>query len=253
MTQKFLDLVHYDQGGRIFTYVLTLDAQWRFTETGKEFGIDMLSKHTMHSDVSIYIAFSGEFFIRRLKYRDRPPPPDPVEGDSQQSSPDHEANLMEEFSEAEPTKDPARYQLVIDNDSGTYRPNAKVLPILARFLADNLPGLHIMTLDCNGDADKMAQMKGHQRERKKREGDNIVYAQGDDSSISSSEDDRLNEIESGLDGEGKSAGQKQSHFKEAANQYKMHQKDLKTSGKGEMAKIQRVYKGKERSEEHSAL
>src|SRR5580692_2471705 len=64
-TMKFLDLAHYDEGGRVFTYIITLDALWRFTETGKEFGIDMLSKHTMHSDVSIYIAFSGEFFVRR--------------------------------------------------------------------------------------------------------------------------------------------------------------------------------------------
>ena len=72
-TQKFLELVHYDQGGRIFTYVLTLDALFRFTETGKEFGIDMLSKHTMHSDVAAYVAFSGEFFIRRLKHKDRKP------------------------------------------------------------------------------------------------------------------------------------------------------------------------------------
>jgi len=63
---KFLELVHYDEGGRIFTYVLTLDGLLRFTETGKEFGIDLLSKHTMHSDVNIYIACSGEFFIRRL-------------------------------------------------------------------------------------------------------------------------------------------------------------------------------------------
>jgi len=53
MTKKVLDF--YDQGGRIFTYVLTLDTKWRFTETGMEFGIDMLSKHTMHSDVSQYI------------------------------------------------------------------------------------------------------------------------------------------------------------------------------------------------------
>lgn len=33
MTKQFLELVHWDQGGRIFTYVLTLDALWRFTET----------------------------------------------------------------------------------------------------------------------------------------------------------------------------------------------------------------------------
>lgn len=53
MTLQFLDMVHYDQGGRIFTYVITLDGLFRFTETGKEFGIDLLSKHTMHSDVNV--------------------------------------------------------------------------------------------------------------------------------------------------------------------------------------------------------
>jgi len=34
-TLKFLELVHFNQGGRIFTYVITLDALWRFTETGE--------------------------------------------------------------------------------------------------------------------------------------------------------------------------------------------------------------------------
>ncbi len=53
MTKQFLDMVHYDQGARIFTYVITLDGLFRFTETGKEFGIDLLSKHTMHSDVNV--------------------------------------------------------------------------------------------------------------------------------------------------------------------------------------------------------
>ena len=53
MTLQFLEMVHYDQGGRIFTYVITLDGMFRFTETGKEFGIDLLSKHTMHSDVNV--------------------------------------------------------------------------------------------------------------------------------------------------------------------------------------------------------
>lgn len=53
MTLQFLDMVHYDEGGRIFTYVITTDGMFRFTETGKEFGIDLLSKHTMHSDVNV--------------------------------------------------------------------------------------------------------------------------------------------------------------------------------------------------------
>lgn len=53
MTLKFLEMAHFDQGGRIFTYVISLDGLMRFTETGKQFGIDLLSKHTMHSDVSV--------------------------------------------------------------------------------------------------------------------------------------------------------------------------------------------------------
>lgn len=203
MTRAFLDLVHYDQGGRIFTYVLTLDALWRFTETGKEFGIDMLSKHTMHSDVSIYIAFSGEFFIRRLKHSHRPPPPEPVESSSQTHPPAHEENETHPPKdigggppEEDPPRDPAHYELVIDNDSGTYRPNAKMLPILKKFLSHNLPGLHIQTLDCQADADKMGKMKQQQRDRKKEEGDHIVYAQGSrSSSISSSDEEDLDDVE----------------------------------------------------------
>ena len=185
MTLQFLDLVHYDQGGRIFTYVLTLDGQWRFTETGKEFGIDLLSKHTMHSDVSIYIAFSGEFFIRRLKI----PWKDP---DEQETHPP--ADINGGPPEHEPPKDPNYYQLVIDNDSGTYRPNPKLLPQLKEFMLRNLPGLKITTLDCTSDKEKMDKMKEDQRKRRKAEGDNRAYIQGDDSSISSSDEEDLDAV-----------------------------------------------------------
>lgn len=212
MTRQFLDLVHWDHGGRIFTYVLTLDALWRFTETGKEFGIDMLSKHTMHSDVSIYIAYSGEFFIRRLKHPKRPPPPDPVESSSQSHPPQHEQNeehppndLHDGSSgkdESSHDHDPSYYELVIDNDSGTYRPEATMLPVLKKFLAKQLPGLHILTLDCNKDAEKQQRMKKEQRERKKREGDHIIYTQGSRaSSISSSDEDELDQIQAGFENE----------------------------------------------------
>ncbi|EOA81019.1 uncharacterized protein SETTUDRAFT_124471 [Exserohilum turcica Et28A] len=190
-TQKFLELVHYDQGGRIFTYVLTLDALFRFTETGKEFGIDMLSKHTMHSDVAPYIAFSGEFFIRRLKHKDRRPPD---EGGNNESHPP--SDLDGGPPDEPPKKDPAYYELVIDNDSGTYRPNPALLPQLRAFFESNFPGLHIRTLDCQGDAEKMAAMKEEQRERKKREGEAVVYTQiSRSSSMSSSDVEELDRIE----------------------------------------------------------
>ncbi|TKA62592.1 hypothetical protein B0A55_11404 [Friedmanniomyces simplex] len=200
-TRRFLDLVHYDKGGRIFTYVLTLDALWRFTETGKEFGIDMLSKHTMHSDVSIYIAFSGEFFVRRLKHPRKPPPPDPSRGN------DFDEEADKEDEEADPTTDPTHYELLIDNDSGTYRPNAHLLPLLQKYLSRSLPGLHIRTLDCQADEEEMGRLKGQQRERKKAGGKGIVYTQGDrGSSISSSEEEDLDRVEADYGAGGAGAG-----------------------------------------------
>lgn len=247
VTHQFLDLVHWDQGARIFTYVLTLDALWRFTETGKEFGVDMLSKHTMHSDVSIYIAYSGEFFVRRLKHPRRPPPPEPTESATQDHPPEHGENPTHppEDIEGGPPKedgprDPAHYELVIDNDSGTYRPNAKLLPLLKSFLAANLPGLHIMTLDCNGDADKMNKMKSEQRERKKKEGDHIIYRQGSrSSSISSSDESELDEIEAGLrSGNAGSAAE--------PGPLGQYAKDRKQQQAAKWNKVKRDYGGKSR-------
>jgi len=186
LTLKFLDLVHWDKGGRIFTYVLTLDGMWRFTETGKEFGIDLLSKHTMHSDVNIYIAFSGEFFIRRLK--------DPHKEGSPEDQETHPpADIGGGPPEGDPPHDPAYYSLIIDNDSGTYRPNAEMLPKLKEFMQRNLPGIKVVTLDCNGDKEKMEKWKSEQRERKKAEGKGVVAVQGDSGSISSSDMDDLDD------------------------------------------------------------
>ena len=190
MTLQFLDLVHYDKGGRIYTYVITLDGQWRFTETGKEFGIDMLSKHTMHSDVNIYVAYSGEFFVRRVKHPHKPGAPD-----EQPTHPpcDIDGNLPS--SEVEIPKDPAYYSLIIDNDSGTYRPNPKLLPQLKDFMERQLPGIEIVILDCTSDKEKMEKWKSEQRERKEVEGEGVVFVQDDGSSISSSEASDLDDQE----------------------------------------------------------
>ncbi|GAB7335081.1 hypothetical protein MBLNU13_g06932t1 [Cladosporium sp. NU13] len=241
VTKHFLEMVHYDQGARIFTYVLTLDALFRFTETGKEFGIDMLSKHTMHSDVSMYIAFSGEFFIRRLKHPRKPPPPEPTESSTQSHPPPHGDNPThpaEDISggppKEDPPKDPSHYELVIDNDSGTYRPNAELLPILKSYLAANFPGLHILTLDCNGDSEKMNRMKGEQRERKKKEGDHIIYRQGSrSSSISSSDESELDEVEAAFQND-----QAPPREKNAFGQYAKDRKQLEQAKWG---KIKRNY------------
>ena len=206
MTKHFLEFLHWDQGGRIFTYVITLDAQWRFTETGKEFGIDMLSKHTMHSNVSIYIAFSGEFFVRRLKHpkKNQAAHPDPST-DALPPAPDsdEEGEVDDHTKDGRPRKqgssrDPHDYELVIDNDSGTYRPNAKYLPTLRDFLQANLPNLRVVTLDCGADKEKMEKLKGEQREKKKNDGKQVTYLQNSSqSSISSSEEEQVAQQSSG--------------------------------------------------------
>ncbi|OAL28132.1 hypothetical protein AYO20_09551 [Fonsecaea nubica] len=218
MTKLFLDMVNYDEGGRIFTYVLTLDGQLRFTETGKEFGIDLLSKHTMHSDVSIYIAFSGEFFIRRIKHAkahrnddnvhpsdETHPPATPPEEERDNigtssssgggsSSQAHDAQPLTNGTATSESREPWHYELVIDNDSGTYRPNAAKLPLLRSYLTENFPGLKVRTLDCQADAEVQQKLKSEQREKKKqsRGGKQVMYLQNMSlSSLSSSDEEDL--------------------------------------------------------------
>lgn len=247
-TLKFLDLVHYDEGGRIFTYVLTLDGLFRFTETGKEFGIDLLSKHTMHSDVSIYIAWSGEFFIRRLKHRHRPTSDEAAVGDGKGDQeahekgeePDNETHPPSDIPGGPPLeippKDPAYYELVIDNDSGTYRPNADLLPLLKKFLEYNFPGLHILTLDCQKDEKRMNRMKDEQREKKKVEGDNIVYRQTSRSGSISSSD--ASDLESMIDREGR----------EETGLGKTVKRDIEARGSARKKHIKSLAKGRSKTE-----
>lgn len=211
MTLKFLELAHWDKGGRIHTYVITLDGLLRFTETGKEFGIDLLSKHTMHSDVGVYIAFSGEFFIRgvRHKNKDASESIHAAANDVGASAKENESHPPHHsqggLPDQESPRDPGYYELVIDNDSGTYRPNAALLPVLRKFLMKNFPGLKILTLDCQKDEEQMKKLKQQQRDLKKAEagGEEIIYTQvSRSSSASSSDDERLDELQAEREREG---------------------------------------------------
>ncbi|KAK1450546.1 C2 domain-containing protein [Colletotrichum melonis] len=192
---QFLKLVHFDQGGRIFTYVLTLDGMFRFTETGKEFSIDMLSKHTMHSDVETYIACSGEFFIRRLEKPDA----------SEEADPPERTHPTEELPNGPPNEhpphNPSYYQLYIDNDSGTYRPDKSILPKLKEFLEANFPGLGIVVMHCEDE--KLQKLKKEQVEAKKKEGKmiNMVARSPSSSSLSSNESALEHMDQAGYDGE----------------------------------------------------
>ncbi|KIX95995.1 uncharacterized protein Z520_08250 [Fonsecaea multimorphosa CBS 102226] len=225
MTKLFLDMVHYDEGGRIFTYVLTLDGQLRFTETGKEFGIDLLSKHTMHSDVNIYIAFSGEFFIRRIKHgkahrnddsvhpdKTHPPSTPPEEERDNMGTSSSGGGSSSQGNDAQPltngttnsaSKEPWHYELIIDNDSGTYRPNAAKLPMLRSYLSDNFPGLKVRTLDCQADAELQQKLKAEQREKKKQAGGGkqVMYMQNASLSSLSSAEEEAERAATGADGQ----------------------------------------------------
>ena len=138
----------------------------------------------MHSDVNIYIACSGEFFIRRLKH-----PNKSAKDPEQESHPN--TDLPGGPPHSPPPKDPRDYELVIDNDSGTYRPKGSVLPLLKTFLKENFPGLHIVTKECTDK--ELEKWKSEQKERKKKEGNTMVVMQGSDSEgdISSSEEEEL--------------------------------------------------------------
>ncbi|KAJ6009800.1 hypothetical protein N7499_004799 [Penicillium canescens] len=256
--QKFLEFAHYGQGGRIFTYVLTLDGQFRFTETGKEFGIDMLSKHTMHSDVSIYIAYSGEFFVRRRKHRRRHRPAGSRTERAETITEVENEIPVEEGQESdqneetvENSTDPADYELFIDNDSGTYRPNPEKLPLLQEFMSSNFPGLHISTLDCQADAERMGKMKEEQREFKQHEGHIITFLQqssGSSLSLSSSDEDELNE----RSGQGKQRGDLSRRVHEMRDLRGQVMKWVEADGHADRPK-HRYFSGRERAASTSEI
>ncbi|KAI0326896.1 hypothetical protein GY45DRAFT_54140 [Cubamyces sp. BRFM 1775] len=178
-TKKFLEMTAYGTEGRIFTYVIMLDGEWRFTETGEEFAIQLLSKHTMHADVAVEIAFSGEFFVRRVhttKPTSRHPAssvPADGEGSQAQGQPDEgegSDDAEAETDHPDPSSlPPSAYELVIDNDSGTYRPHKDLLPTLAAYLSrpENLGALgRVRAMD--GFDERLKRWKEHRQEIKKR-------------------------------------------------------------------------------------
>jgi len=225
---SFLRLAHFDQGARVFTYVLTLDGMFRFTETGKEFGIDLLSKHTMHSNVASYIACSGEFFIRRLERPDG----------SDDAEPKEKVHPADEISggppQSDPPPNPSFYQLVIDNDSGTYRPDKSILPKLKAFLEKNFPGLGVVAM--HWEDERLKQMKKAQHDTKKKEGRmmNLVMKRSI-SSISSAES-ALEARDATWEAGGRSKREAALAAVEDPSQLKQVIKEALPGGKGEASK-----------------
>lgn len=155
----------------------------------------MLSKHTMHSDVAAYIACSGEFLIRRLKkpLSDKHHKQDKHRAEPRQPTHPADPDLPGGPPHDKPPTRPEYYQLVIDNDSGTYRPDASVLPDLRAFLEKNFPGLGVVTLACDDDED--VRLKERQREIKKAEGRNVHMVLNRSPSSSSFSSDDVSDLE----------------------------------------------------------
>ena len=151
--EKFLRMTSFGTQGRVFTYVITLDGEMRFTETGEEFVIELLSKHSMHADAATEIAYSGEFFVRLIEGH---------EGESEEED-------KSDLEDGPRNEDPKHYELVIDNGSGTYRPRKELLPTLEEFLAseDNFGGLgRVLTVDCFDET--LKKWKEERKETKRR-------------------------------------------------------------------------------------
>lgn len=177
---QFLRMTAFGAGGRLFTYVLTLDGEWRFTETGEEFAVQMLSKHSMHADLAKEVAFAGEFFVRpvvdepgggfesarkvedgsivqeaqekerKKQEKESKGEKDDAGGGGDPDKPTSDADKDAAAGRASPhmrtlagaddyaiaeDEDPARFELVLDNSSGTYRPPSERLPTLRAWLA----------------------------------------------------------------------------------------------------------------------
>jgi len=113
----------------VYTYIISSDDEsFRFSETGAAFFVDFASKHALHANCATRVRYSGEFHPR--------PRIPGVPGGGGWSA----------FNESM-RDDEVDWELVIDNNSGTYSPSKDMLPALKALLEHNFPGLGIVALD----------------------------------------------------------------------------------------------------------
>ncbi|ODQ53626.1 hypothetical protein SAICODRAFT_6883 [Saitoella complicata NRRL Y-17804] len=227
---------------KLFTYAITLDGVLHFTETGSQYLIDHLSKHSMHANAAPVVVCSGEFFIRRRGSEDG-------EDDNSMTNgrDDSEVDVIPEVEEAvmenadkvqrsqeakkhgeegnidwskherkdhhqsslKPKINLSKYILVIDNDSGTYMPSADRLPDFQKFLEHNLPGLEVRAL--SRDDEKLKKWKEEHNERKEEVEPVGLASSGSSSSASSVSSVDREEVDGGKGGfMGKLRGKKHS-------------------------------------------
>jgi len=109
----------------VYTYIISSeDDSLRFSETGAAFFVDFASKHALHSNCAESVRYSGEFHPR------------PQGG-------------WEAFADTTPDES-VQWELVIDNNSGTYSPDKAMLPQVKKLIEHNFPGFTVYALD-HGD------------------------------------------------------------------------------------------------------
>jgi hypothetical protein len=96
----------------VYTYIISsADDTLRFSETGAAFFVDFASKHALHSNCAQHVRYSGEFHPR------------PVGG---------WANFNDSIADED-----IDWELVVDNNSGTYAPDKMMLPTVQECLEYN--------------------------------------------------------------------------------------------------------------------
>lgn len=105
----------------VYTYIIsTDDDSLRFSETGAAFFVDFASKHALHSNCAKAVRYSGEFHPR------------PAGG-------------WARFSDAIEDEE-VEWEVVIDNNSGTYSPDPALLPKVKEIVEVNFPGFRVVAL-----------------------------------------------------------------------------------------------------------
>jgi hypothetical protein len=140
----------------------------------------------MHADLAKEIAYSGEFFVRPTdkekarkeqqkregKENETDTRKEKEDGNQKSESRDEEKSgeaPKEEAAKSQtPLLNPKDYELIIDNDSGTYRPKKELLPILEKWLSDprelgGLGAVHAMD-GFDKDLEKMKEERKKEKE-----------------------------------------------------------------------------------------
>ena len=120
-----------------YTYVLcTEDSVLRFSETSTSFFKDKMSKHAVHSAGAHSVRCAGEFHVRPRGGWD----------------PHRPYSSRTAINAAE-------WELVLDSESGTYKPPISLVEKLALLLEANFDGLKVTTMGCG--AEVLRESKKH--------------------------------------------------------------------------------------------